>query len=420
MIGLRAQRYLWPLTVLATWGAALGLQACSGKVQEPSDCAGASCGGGSGAAGGKAEGGSAAVSGLASEGGSGATVATCTNGLKDPDEADVDCGGLSHCERCSNNAKCRANGDCESQFCKSGRCSEPTCTDKLQNQDETGVDCGGAACEPCADAGSCKKASDCQSAVCSKGKCGSATCSDQVKNQDETDVDCGGVCSDTQGCANGERCNTAADCDSYVCSAGKCAADLAIATADVIDDFEDADLLLPSPARAGRVGNWYIFNDGTGTEALNAVAIKRGTSSANGLRVKGKDFSNWGSGFSVDLNSSASGQATKAPYDASAYSAVTFWARASDATGVAVALTDVDTDAAGNTCSSCGRHYYKTVSMTATWQRFTISFSDLTLEAGGVPAPAAFKPASVLSLQFKFQPGINYEISVDDVAFIKK
>jgi hypothetical protein len=408
------------------------------------------------------------VSGRAPDGEGGAgEVGSCANGVEDPDEADVDCGGTGRCEPCSNNSRCAKDGDCESQFCRSGICTGATCKDQIQNQDETGVDCGGSClpcdigadcarnadctgeycagnvcadhclskvqesdetdvdcggvtCDPCTDLHKCKKASDCESSVCSKGKCAPATCSDQVKNQDETDIDCGGVCSQTQGCATGKRCNTSADCDSFICSAGKCSADIMISPADVLDDFEDGDLHLPAnPARGDRVGSWYVFSDGSGVETLGVSAIERGTSSKSGLHVVGTSFQNWGSGLGVDLNTPASGQATKAAYDASAYSAVTFWARAENSTTVTVALPDVDTDAAGSTCSACGHHYYQTVSLTTSWQRFTISFSDLALEPGGVPLPSAFKPTGVLSLQLRFPQGANYDVFVDDVAFIK-
>ncbi|MBD3260658.1 MAG: hypothetical protein GF334_03105 [Candidatus Altiarchaeales archaeon] len=67
----------------------------------------------------------------------------CANGIQDPGEEDVDCGGP--CEPC------------------------PTCQDGIQNQGEGGIDCGG----PCPDCISCK---------------------DGVRNQGETDVDCGGPC----------------------------------------------------------------------------------------------------------------------------------------------------------------------------------------------------------------------------------
>lgn len=51
------------------------------------------------------------------------TDPSCTDGIKNQDETDVDCGGV--CPAC------------------------PTCTDGVQNGDETGVDCGGARCSTC-------------------------------------------------------------------------------------------------------------------------------------------------------------------------------------------------------------------------------------------------------------------------------
>ncbi|WP_437725574.1 trypsin-like serine protease [Sorangium sp. So ce861] len=46
------------------------------------------------------------------------------------------------------------------------------------------------------------------------------TCTDGVQNGTETDVDCGGTC--TADCANGDTCNTGADCASQNCVAGVC------------------------------------------------------------------------------------------------------------------------------------------------------------------------------------------------------
>jgi hypothetical protein len=464
MMGLRAQFSVWPLTAIAVLGAALAVQACSGKVDEPSGCATASCGG---ASGGKAEGGNGAVAGSAAHGGGGAgALNSCEDGIKDGDEADVDCGGDSTCARCTANAKCTANDDCESQYCKSGRCTAASCTDKVQNQDETGVDCGGAclpcdigqpceanqdcagescvdgtcgdhctsgareadetdvdcggSCGPCASYKSCQEGADCESSICTHLKCAVATCSDGIKNQDESDVDCGGVCSDTKPCAVSSRCNTAADCSSYLCSgAGKCVPDIVLAAEDMIDDFEDKDLLLPVPARGGRAGTWYKFNDGTGTDSLNVFEIKRGGTSVTGIRSMGKDFANWGAGFGIDFNNPTGGADSKTAYDASTYTGVTFWARAEGTLTLTVALPDVDTDAAGSVCTVCSHHYFKTVAVTTTWQRFTVSFSDLTLEPGGIPIATVFKPNALFSAQFRVSGGANYDVSVDDFAFVK-
>jgi hypothetical protein len=467
MFSSHAQRSLWPVVVIAALGAALLSQACSGRVQESSDCpsgsscAGAGAGGGAGA---KAEAGSSAFGGSAA---GNAALEACANATKDADESDVDCGGASKCERCAENSRCTINEDCESDFCKSNQCTEPTCADRIKNQNETDVDCGGscqpcpmktpclrnedcsdqycakgvcsdhclsglreadetdkdcggATCKACPDNRRCVVASDCQSLVCSNNSCRAASCSDQLENQDESDIDCGGVCSASKRCPLDARCNTESDCQSWICSAtGKCLADIEISPADVIDDFEDGDLLLPaSPALGGRVGNWYAFDDGSGIGSLKSFAIERGAS-VNGLRATGKGFEHWGSGFGVDLNNSTAGQTSKVPYDATAYAGITFWARAQSTTTVKVALPDLDTDAAGELCASCAHHYYKLVQLTTKWQRFTVAFSELVLESGGVPIPTAFKPSGVFSVQFMFEPGLSYDLYLDDLAFLK-
>lgn len=73
---------------------------------------------------------------------------TCTDGIKNQDETDIDCGGV--CEKCDTGKNCIKYEDCKTGFCYENVCKEPTCDDGLKNQDETGVDCGGE-CEPCQD-----------------------------------------------------------------------------------------------------------------------------------------------------------------------------------------------------------------------------------------------------------------------------
>jgi hypothetical protein len=185
----------------------------------------------------------------------------------------------------------------------------------------------------------------------------------------------------------------------------------------MIDDFEDGDLSLPASA-AGRVGSWYAYGDGSGSGGLETFALNRGAS-VHGLHGMGKNFTSWGSGFGVDFHNANAGQSTKAPYDASSYTGITFWARAESKMTVTVTLPDADTDAAGNTCTTCGHHYSKAVQLTTDWQRFTIAFSELLLEQGTVPAPSAFKASGVVSVQWTVAAGTSYDLYLDDVAFVK-
>ncbi|MGZ3456797.1 MAG: hypothetical protein ACXVEF_44740, partial [Polyangiales bacterium] len=73
---------------------------------------------------------------------------SCTNGLIDGDETDVDCGGS--CGKCDPGRGCASASDCAGGVCSKGLCAAPSCTDGAKNGDETDIDCGGS-CGPCAD-----------------------------------------------------------------------------------------------------------------------------------------------------------------------------------------------------------------------------------------------------------------------------
>ncbi|HYO67818.1 MAG TPA: hypothetical protein VEU33_17220 [Archangium sp.] len=99
----------------------------------------------------------------------------CTDGLRNGDELDVDCGG--NCQPCGGRGdSCRADADCPGGVCRSGvcqsgpsgctgsACAAPTCTDGVKNGSETGVDCGGG-CPACAEGESCGGDADCSSSL---------------------------------------------------------------------------------------------------------------------------------------------------------------------------------------------------------------------------------------------------------------
>lgn len=152
---------------------------------------------------------------------------TCTDGIKNAAETDVDCGG-SDCLPCGDGQGCLAPTDCDSGLCVNNRCQpKPTCTDHAKNGVETDVDCGGQGngCLRCADYRECLVGDDCDSKVCKTRDRGNQTCepnscSDQVHNGSETDVDCGGRCS--ANCPTGKMCSSASDCVSGVCTSGVC------------------------------------------------------------------------------------------------------------------------------------------------------------------------------------------------------
>jgi hypothetical protein len=163
-----------------------------------------------------------AVAACGDSGGSGGTGgATCSDGITNGEEVDVDCGGPD-CAACANGRACEEAGDCLSGLCEGGQCvAAPTCRDRQLNGDETDVDCGGS-CDPCEVGLSCGGDDDCDTGVCEGGRCEEASCTDGRANARETDVDCGGP--DCAVCSEGEGCEIGQDCDSGSCVEGACAA----------------------------------------------------------------------------------------------------------------------------------------------------------------------------------------------------
>lgn len=145
---------------------------------------------------------------------------SCDNGIDDPGETDVDCGGSCGAQ-CGVGAKCLANSDCQSSSCNQETltCDADQCSNGERDGDETDVDCGGSCADQCATGEVCDTGTDCLSGYChvSNSICVSDHCSDGERNEGETDVDCGGAeCGD---CATGAGCDVPADCLSGFCNA---------------------------------------------------------------------------------------------------------------------------------------------------------------------------------------------------------
>ena len=189
--------------------------------------------------------------------------ATCSDGLHNGYESDVDCGGIYCPDKCGQGKECALDEDCATGFCvdevccgvacegpcksclpgtgacelsaadtdpgdlcpgalnnctEDGVCEE--CADRTPNGQETGVDCGGSICPPCAAGGACVVPEDCASCVCVSGACEPPRCDDGQRDGCETDVDCGGPCGPT--CAIGQACRIKADCALFNCVEGRC------------------------------------------------------------------------------------------------------------------------------------------------------------------------------------------------------
>lgn len=146
----------------------------------------------------------------------------CVNQLLDPNETDLDCGGI--CPPCKDLLKCSINSDCQSRICNATKICQPSlCTDKLNGGNETDIDCGGGVCSTCNNTKRCNINEDCSSGYCASGICTDNPCKNGMLDGLEGDIDCGGACSNKcavgQTCALDTDCITGASCVNNVCSA---------------------------------------------------------------------------------------------------------------------------------------------------------------------------------------------------------
>lgn len=176
--------------------------------------------------------------------------AGCSNGRKDGDETDVDCGGS--CKGCVNGKNCLEDSDCDNRYCNaSNKCAMPRCDDDVKNGAETDVDCGGN-CKKCDVDKFCNKNTDCKSNNCdvSTGKCAAVLnkCENNQLDVGETDVDCGGVC---PACGIGENCDLDSDCVSTAeCKDGVCTARQLDSDGDGVNDDKDNCKDIPNADQA--------------------------------------------------------------------------------------------------------------------------------------------------------------------------
>jgi hypothetical protein len=122
------------------------------------------------------------------------------------------------------------------------------------------------------------------------------------------------------------------------------------------------------------------------------------------------------------------------PVDLSAYQGLVFWAMSSKATRLKVILENADTDVLGGRCGQtdasadkCGDAFSRQVSLTDTWKRYEVKFSDLSQEGWGHAAPSGkLDPRAAYIIGFQINgpqadtdPPVENTFWVDDIYFEK-
>ncbi|HPH70412.1 MAG TPA: hypothetical protein PLF40_31900, partial [Kofleriaceae bacterium] len=119
------------------------------------------------------------------------TIDACINGVlvHTPLQAGSTCGtGGNVCDDAARCVECFGNAGCTgNQYCSANNtCVAATCTDGMRNGSEGDVDCGGTCATRCSDGATCASAGDCSSGVCANNgsglHCAAPTCGDNVVN----------------------------------------------------------------------------------------------------------------------------------------------------------------------------------------------------------------------------------------------
>jgi len=207
----------------------------------------------------------------------------------------------------------------------------------------------------------------------------------------------------------------------YVCAAAPVGSDVPL-----IDDFElaagetvqDNAILL----NEGRSGFWYVYNDATEGAVQDPPATmvlptdETPFAGLYSMRMTGTGFTGFGAGMGLTLNATGGTMGGACPFDATAYTGITFLAKGEGTVRVNFPIPGTVPPVNGGTCAEmCYDNFGTDIVLTADWVRYTLEWSELAQLGFG--APETFDPALLLQLQWQDGSGEVVEIWVDDLAF---
>ena len=197
-----------------------------------------------------------------------------------------------------------------------------------------------------------------------------------------------------------------------------CRAEVATSPLLLVDDFEDANLLLASDTNLH--GLWYIHNDGTGMQ-VPAAGDPHGAanlidgpgselSPAHALHTRGRGFSGWGAFVAARLNA---GDKQICTVDLSTYSVLALSLRGSGRIRFNLGTLATTPVADGGACreDACS-DYGTSVELSEDWQDITVALASLSQPDWATPT--GFEPASSLRLSF-WAESADFDIWLDDI-----
>jgi hypothetical protein len=172
--------------------------------------------------------------------------------------------------------------------------------------------------------------------------------------------------------------------------------------------------------QGGRSGAWFTANDGAATSMQSPAPGQPCIPElipGGGMPCDAHAQHTYGGGsmwallgFSLDEGK---------PYDASAYTGITF--RAMGQAGslrIEVPTSETLPPSANGTCmitDTCYDHAFATFPISPAWQVVKVPFTALTQAGWGTPAP--FDPHAMIFIEFEASPATTYDFWIDDVSF---
>jgi endoglucanase len=192
----------------------------------------------------------------------------------------------------------------------------------------------------------------------------------------------------------------------------------------MIDDGEDGNN--QNMPEGNRGGYWYTFRDQKGT-TIEPVA---GTDGGTFAMSEGGKSSQFAARFHGKIGTGAplfGGMGMnfidpKAPYDASQYAGISFWAKKGDNSVAKVRLKvpDANTDPDGGVCAECFNDFGGDLTLTNEWKQYIFPWKSMKQMPGwGNPRKPHVTPSKIYGIQFQVNvPSANYDIYVDDLKFV--
>ena len=195
---------------------------------------------------------------------------------------------------------------------------------------------------------------------------------------------------------------------------------------EIIDQMEDGDGTIEMTAMRG--GVWFSFNDkqgGTQTPDPYAEVFPMAeldpprAGSHYAARTRGGGFTDWGAGIGFELYNQKA-------YDVSRYAGITFWARRAPDTvsKLRFAVTDSATAPRGGQCheyadySTCSDYFGSDLSLDTEFQRYTLTWGELTQSGFGDPRPDSVNTSAVYGVRFQIDKDEDFDFWIDDIALL--